>query len=153
MNSPAGIRTIPRGDSAACCTYVGTRFPESALVPTDSHDRARYDMWLSFFTTELEQPLWLKAKQKFAWPAEHRCPEVVGGAEWDFARCVAFLQHHLGDRTYLVGDRFTCADIVGAHTLSWARVAKFDVPEALQAWAATHLARPSFARAIAAERA
>ena len=135
-------------ESAACCTWVGTRSPDSGLVPTDPHERARYDMWLSFFTTELEQPMWLKAKQKVAWPREHRCPQAIAGAEWDFARSAAFMEHHLGEGPFLVGDRFTCADLIGAHTLSWARIAKFEVSDRLRAWAAPHLARPALARAL-----
>jgi glutathione S-transferase len=139
-------------ESAACCTWVGTRYPDSGLVPTDPHERARYDMLLSFVTTELEQPMWLKAKQKFAWPREHRCLDVLGGAAWDFDRSVRTLQHLLDGRTYLIGDQFTNADILAAHTLSWAKIAKFDVPADLMDWAKTHFARPSYARAMALGR-
>ena len=139
-------------ESSACCTWVGTQHPESGLVPTDPHDRARYDMWCSFITTELEQPLWTKAKHKFALPAELRTAEALPGAAWDFARATRALVAGLGDRDFLVGDRFTCADLLCAHTLVWARTARFDVPEALERYARLHLARPALARASAIER-
>lgn len=138
-------------ESSACCTWVGTQHPASGLVPTAPRDRARYDRWCSFITTELEQPLWTKAKHKFALPAHLRAPDALPGAEWDWDRSTRALVAELGDRPHLVGDTFTAADLLCAHTLSWAKTAKFDVPASLWAYARPHLKRPALARAMARE--
>ena len=55
-------------ESLAVVTYIGEKFPESGLVPTDPQQRALYFQWSSFAISELEQPLWSIAKHKFALP-------------------------------------------------------------------------------------
>jgi glutathione S-transferase len=104
---------------------------------------------MSFVISELEQACWLKAKHTFALPEALRVPAVKDAAAWEFARAAVVLAEALGDRDVLVGDRFTAADILAAHTCLWGQRAGFEVPDTLQAYTERHIARPAFQRAMA----
>lgn len=141
-------------ESAAICNYIGDRFPASGLTPVaGSRDRACYDRWCFFVLSELEQPLWTIAKHRFALPEKRRVPATIETAEWEFGVAAKLLALGLGERDFLVGDCFTAADLLAAHTLAWARA--FQLPlghAALDAYADRLLARPALARGKARER-
>lgn len=140
-------------ESVACCSWVATRHPDAGLIPpADSPERALYDRWCSFVVTELEQPLWTKAKHTFVLPEALRT-DVRPAVAWEFQRAVSALTAWLGERPTLLESGFSCADLLCAHTLSWADTAGLGetLPEALVAYRDRHLARPAFARALARE--
>jgi len=136
-------------ESAAICTYIGDHFPGSGLTPpVDSPERAQYNQWCFFVLSELEQPLWTIAKHRFALPEKHRVPAIIATAIWEFGVAAKVLATGLGEREYLVGNRFTAADILAAHTLAWARAIKLPFGHAsLDAYAGRLLTRPAQARA------
>jgi len=140
-------------ESGACCFWVADAFPEAGLLPADPWDRAQAQRWVDFALTELEQPLWLKAKHSFALPEEVRVPEAKAAAPWEFARAAAVLEQSLGAREHLVGDAFSLADLFVVHTLMWAQHARFDVPTSLSTYAMKHMARPAFMAAMQREQA
>ena len=158
VNPLGKVPTLVDGDivmteSAAICTWIGRRHPSAGLVPPDgTAARAQHDRWCFFVLSELEQPLWLKAKHTFVLPPAIRVPDIRPAAAFEFAKAADVLEQELAGRPFLVGEDFTCADLLAAHTLSWARVAKFEVSDALKAYARPHLARPALARATARER-
>ena len=63
-------------ESLAIVTYLGERYPDSALVPRSLAARAEYLRWCSFVVTELEQPLWAIARHRFILPKAQRLPQV-----------------------------------------------------------------------------
>jgi len=142
-------------ESAAICTYIGDKFPASGLTPeANTRERARYHQWCFFVIGELEQPLWTIAKHRFAIPEKRRVPMVLDTALWEFSVAAKVLAAGLGEREFIVGDRFTAADILIAQTLGWARA--FQAPlghDALEAYADRLLSRPALARARAREQA
>ena len=136
-------------ESAAICTYIGDRFPSSGLTPPPgTKQRALYDKWCFFVIGELEQPLWTLAKHRFVLPEKHRVPAVMDTALWEFSVALKVLDAQLGDRPYAVGDSFTAADLLIAHTLEWARAFKVPVASArLNQYADRILARSARERA------
>lgn len=60
-------------------------------------------------------------------------------------RHLAILARQLGDRDYLVGDRFTAADLVYTPHLQFLPLLEIDAPVAIAAWAKRLLARRSAA--------
>ena len=62
--NPAGrIPVLVDGDlvlteSVAIVLYLGEKYAEKRLIPTDLTQRAQMNRWLLFAATELEQPLW-----------------------------------------------------------------------------------------------
>lgn len=142
-------------ESAAICTYIGDRFPASRLTPpVGSPERAHYDQWCYFALSELEQPLWTLAKHLFALPERRRVPAVLDTARWEFAVAVKILALGLGQREFIVGDHFTAADILMAHTLAWASAFKLPLEhDHLVTYTERLLARPAWARVQKREQA
>lgn len=135
-------------ESAAICTYIGEKFPVSGLVPSDIADRAHYFQWCFFAMSELETPLWTKAKHTQFLPEERRVPAVAETCDWEFLRAANTLAQHLEGREYVVGNRFTAADILLGGTLNWARKADVNLGSAvLEAYADRIAARPALIRA------
>lgn len=141
-------------ESAAICTYVGDRFPDAGLVPlVGTRERARYNQWCYFALSELEQPLWTIAKHRFALPERRRVPAVLDTAGWEFAVAAKVLAMGLGGEAFIVGERFTVADILIANTLAWARAYKLPLEhDNLQAYTARLWDRPALAKAQQRER-
>lgn len=158
LNPTGKVPTLIEGDfvlseSAAICTYIGDRHPNSGIVPAaGTRERALYDKWCFYAIGELEQPLWTMAKHRFALPEKHRVPAVIETAQWEFRIAAKALERQIGEGPFILGERFSCADILIAHSLAWAKA--YQVPhelEALSSYAERCAARPAFARARARE--
>jgi glutathione S-transferase len=147
--------TVVISESGAIVTYIGERFPDSGLVPTLSQpaQRAAYFEWCFFVLAELEQPLWTIAKHRFALPPDWRVPSIEATAAKEFLRAIDVAATRLGDREFTVGNSFTAADILVAHTIAWAKSANiaFAAP-ALDKFFARHWARPARLKGDARER-
>jgi glutathione S-transferase len=137
-------------ESAAICTYLADKVPAKGLVPEPrSADRARYDQWVAFVISELEQPLWTRAKHTFALPEKLRVPAVRETALKEWQRPAQVMAAALQGRDVLVGDQFSVADILAVHTLNWARAHQVPLGhDALEAYRERHVARPAFRRAL-----
>jgi glutathione S-transferase len=107
-------------ESVAIALYLGEKYPESNLVPTDLLLRAQLYRWLLFTATELEQPLWRIARHTFIYPEQLRLPAEIPLARQDFNSMAVVLENHLLDRQFVVGEQVTVADFVLAYTLDWA---------------------------------
>jgi glutathione S-transferase len=135
-------------ESAAICTFIGEKFPDSGLVPQDSAGRAHYFRWCFFAMSELETPLWTMAKYTRLYPEKLRVPAVTDTCLWEFSKAGGVLAQHLENREFAVGSHFTAADILLCSTLNWARASEIPLPSAtLAAYADRLSARPALARA------
>ncbi|WP_252108202.1 MULTISPECIES: glutathione S-transferase family protein [unclassified Halomonas] len=140
-------------ESVAICRYLAERYGDDTLLPGPAEGRAEVDQWLCFVATELEQPLWNHAKHTFALPEEQRVAAVIPTCAWEFSRALKALERRYQGQTYLVGERFTLADLFLAHTLSWAKSMKYRLPDTLERYMTAQLERPAMARAVAQEKA
>ncbi len=104
----------------AIVLYLGEKYPEKRLVPSDLGQRAQLYRWLLFAATELEQPLWRIAKHEAIYPKDRRLPDEVVLARKDFAPMAQVLEEHMNGRQFVVGDSVSVADFVLAYTLDWA---------------------------------
>lgn len=154
--NPAGkVPALVDGDftlteSVAILNYLGEKFPASGLVPAFGRlrERGEFHRWCCFVLSELEQSLWTIARHRFVLPPDKRVPGVLATAEWEFGVAARVLEGLLEGRDYAVGGSFSAADILIAHTLSWARSARIALPDrVLGAYADRMLARPALARA------
>ena len=135
-------------ESAAICTYLGEKYPESGLVPTGAVERANYNRWMSFVISELEQPLWTAGKHKFALPEEHRVAEIFPTTQYEFAKAAELLKQAMQGE-YFLGDSFTILDIMIAHTLRWANRFKFELDDTLTSFMERMESRDAFQRMLA----
>ncbi len=128
MKSPDYLRINPMGkvpalrhgdtvvtETAAICAYLADAFPEAGLAPR-SGDRLRgpYYRWLFFAAGPLEAAATNKAFG-FELPAERKAMAGYGSLD----DVLAVLEAAVSGHEYLVGDRFTAADVyVGSH-IGW----------------------------------
>lgn len=161
LNPTGKVPTLVDGalilsESGAILTYLGERYPAAGLVPGAGRplQRAAYFQWAFFVLCELEQPLWTLSKHRFALPEKWRVAQIEDTARWEFAVAAKVLDKHMQGRTFAVGDSFTAADILIAHTLLWARSAKVTFEsQALADYADRMVARPALTRAREREAA
>ncbi len=137
-------------ESGAMLNHIARKVPDKNLIPAHNEDQlARYEEFLFFVLSDLEQPLWTNGKHRFALPEEQRIPQMLETANWEFAKAQRALHHHLGGRGFVIGDSFTTADILLAHTLNWADRFKFAVDPELLEYRDYHYQRPAAQKAVA----
>ena len=134
-------------DSAAICAYIADRYPEIGLAPKPTHpDRARYLQWLIFTPSVVEPALSEKAGGWKTFPTRN--------AWGDFDSMIRAFEDGLGGRPWIMGDRFSAADVMLGSSASFLR--QFGMmPDSpvLGAYADRCEARPAFRRALALEDA
>lgn len=137
-------------ESAAICRYIARKHPDAGLLPeAGSPGEALVEQWCFWVCTELEQPLWSIGKHRFALPEAQRIEAMQKTALWEWRRATPVLAAALKNRDFLVGDRFSVADILAGHTLNWAR--GFKVPfesDVLKQYLDRLIARPAFQRTL-----
>jgi glutathione S-transferase len=120
INPMGKVPALRHGDAvvtegAAICCYLADAFPDAGLAPPPG-DRLRgpYYRWMFFAAGPLEAAATNKAFG-FEVPAERKAMAGYGS----LADVMSVLEAALSERDYLVGDRFTAADLyVGAH-IGW----------------------------------
>jgi glutathione S-transferase len=104
-------------ESAALCLHIADSNPEANLIaPLGTRERAQTYQWVFFTMTELERTM-------VSWgTARHReDEEAVAAARKRMAKIAAALENGLDGKDYIVGGRFTIADIVLGGVLESAR--------------------------------
>ena len=133
-------------ESAALCLHIADLYPEAGLIPpTGTHERGEVYQWVLFAMTELEAAMLRTIITRRGTDAE----ETAKAAE-RLERVGAVLADVLGQTDYLVGNRFTIADVVVGGVLGSAR--KYDaLPDspALRAYLDRLDGRPARQRAYA----
>lgn len=116
-------------ESAAIVNYIASKNTAANLIPLASGvERALYDQLAFFVLTDLEQPLWSSGKHRFALPEKWRVPQMLETAVWEFEKSQKALRNMIGtEPEFALGDHFTMADVLVAHTLTWADNFKFEL--------------------------
>ncbi len=134
-------------ESGAICTWLSERHPEAGLTPSDGDERARWLQWLFFAVATLEPPAWTRLRHRRMLPPEKRNAATLLSATRRYKKALAVLEEQLADgREWLLGERFSAADILCVNTLLWARELLDEAPSAT-AWCQRARARPACRRA------
>ena len=129
-------------ESAAICLYLADRYAPGKLAPAlDAPTRGKFLYWLMYTPAVVEPAM----SEKFNGVTPNR-----GRSGWgDFDAMIETWEAALQGRDWIVGDRFTAADVMLGSSAVFMRM--FDMlPEspALGAYADRCLARPAYARAM-----
>jgi len=122
-----------------------------ALYPEAEADRARTDQWSVWGISEIE-PLQMRVVvQKFFTPEEERDTAAIDAASQGLERPLKVLDSHLANRSYLLGDTFTIADLNLAGVMLLFQLIEHDLTghPHVQRWSQACYARPSLAAARA----
>ncbi len=131
-------------ESAAICLQLADLHPDAGLTaPPGSSERALIYQWVLFAMTELEGPL-------FRWLRERAEGIVESASRQRFADAAGALEKALEGRDWVLGERFTVADLLCASILEGAHSRELlETWPGLRAYVERGTARPAYARATA----
>lgn len=114
------------GESAAIVAYLTRNYSNAgnSLIPAGERDFARWLEWCFFIVAELDSTSLYVMRRHDLKGLAHiygHAPDVVGKAAEYFRQQLRHVEVALSDgRLYLMGDRFTSADILLTTCLVWA---------------------------------
>jgi glutathione S-transferase len=137
-------------ESMAINLHLADKDRSGGLAPRDAAERALAIQWSFWGMTEIEPGLMEALMHRALLPADQRKPALADAGEAKLARPLAVLDAQLGQRPWLLGDRFTVADLNVASILFVAGMAKLDLAKYpnVQRWLAACTSRPAAQRAI-----
>jgi glutathione S-transferase len=108
-------------EGPAIVQFIADRAPASGLIAAaGSKERYHAQEWLNFITSELHK--------SFSPLFRPNTPDAYKSIARDnIASRFGFVDKHLADRPYLMGDRFTVADAYLFVMLNWAKALSIDV--------------------------
>jgi glutathione S-transferase len=133
-------------ESLAINLYLARKH-QSALSPVTLEEDALMTQWSFWVMTEIEKPLLLAAANRVLFDADKRNSDELRMALTKLGRPLAVLDRHLRDRPFLVGDRFTVADLNVSAVMTLVRLASLDLSEwpKVDHWLEDCLERPAAA--------
>jgi len=137
-------------ESLGICLYLADRFADAGLAPlvTDRARRANYCTWMAFSAGTLEPAIFEQVRAK---KAEERGVAFVGlgPALTPFNNVASYMEFHLTEQPFLLGDRTTAADIMNGSLMAWAQdIGLLEGRPSIQAWVATLKSRQAYVRAM-----
>ena len=97
-------------ESMAINLHLANKYP-SSLMPASLQENTRATQWSFWVVTEVEKPLLFASANLALFPLESRDEEQALMAISKLDRPFKVLNAHLKDFQYLMGDRFTVADL------------------------------------------
>jgi len=131
-------------EAAAICAYLADAFPQASLAPPPTHPlRGTYYRWLFFAAGPCEAAATNKSLGVEP-PPERRATVGYGSID----DVMDALESAVKDREYIVGERFSAADVyVGSH-IGWGmQFGTFEPRPAFQSYVARIYGRPAAVRA------
>lgn len=137
-------------ESLAILLYLGDRYWEKDLAPVieERRERAGYLTWMAFSTGSLEPAILEQVRARKA--GEQGLATVdLGPAATTFEAAAQCVEDKLADQPFLLGDRFTAADIMNGSMMIWAETTRLLAPYPnINSWIARLKARPAYRRAM-----
>ena len=131
-------------ESLAINLYLSRKYggPTAAQGQVEEAQAVQWSLWEA---AEIEKPLLFAAANLFLFPEGSRDSELAGIGLAKLDRPFAVLEAHLADRPYILGDRFTVADlnVAGPMTLIPLAGVPTDCYPRLTDWLARCLDRPA----------
>ncbi|MFI5366901.1 MAG: glutathione S-transferase family protein [Candidatus Binatia bacterium] len=138
-------------ESAAICLYLADKFPAAQLAPPPgSAARALYYQWIVYTMATLEPPVLQVFSHTLRLPEAQRSPRAADEGRRTFTEVARVLAASLDGKPYMLGERFSAADVMIGSTLGWCRrIGLLADQPVLDAYVTRLSARPAFQRAQA----
>jgi glutathione S-transferase len=135
-------------ESIAICRYLESLYPEPNLFGRDAREQAVIEMWTRRCEIYLANPMMMAVRHTHPGLAlmGPQNPEVGTYNLAEAEKMMKTLNRHLADREFIAADRFTMADLVTVTGLDFARLIKYQPPEAFahfNRWLEACRARPA----------
>jgi glutathione S-transferase len=136
-------------ESMAINLYLAKKYDKAGLYPAALEDEARAIQWSFWGMTEIEPSLLVVLMNRLFLPPNQRDETAARLAEEKLGPALRVLDGALTGKKYLLGDRFTIADLNVASVLSWALFAHVDLSKTpnTERWLSECAARPAFVKA------
>jgi glutathione S-transferase len=143
-------------ESPAIAAYLSNTYgtPETALIPSDPREQASWLEWCFYVATELDATsLYVMRRHGDLKHIYGEAPVALESAASYFATQLRHAEQALQDgRPFLVGERFTTADILLTTCLTWAVSYRVPVTAACLAYMERIISRPAYHASVAANR-
>lgn len=115
------------------------------LAPQNLQEDALMMQWTIWVITEIEKPLLLASANNLLFAPESRSVEEFNLAVKKLSRPWDVLENHLANKEYILGDRFSAADLNVAAVMTLVPTANIDISAwpNMQAWLHKCLERPA----------
>jgi glutathione S-transferase len=162
LNPSQKIPTLVDGDfvlseSAAIVTYLGAAYgaAKNLAPPMQTRERARYDQWCFFAMMELDaNTLYIIRRHEDLKAIYGEASNAVQAARDCFARQARAAAERLSATgPFVLGDRFTGADILVTTCLNGALRRQIEIPHALHDYVKRTTARDAYREALEANKA
>jgi glutathione S-transferase len=132
-------------ESMAINLYLARQYGAGSLWPAGVADEGRTFQWSFWAMTEVEAPLLATLMHRRLLPREQRDAAAAAAGEAKLTGPLGVLEGALRGRAFLLGDRFTVADLNVAAVLSWTTLAGVDLARwpQLSAWLTRCTERPA----------
>jgi glutathione S-transferase len=138
-------------ESAAIIWYLSETYgtDHNRLVPIDPQARARCLEWCFFVLGELDETsLYVMRRHSDMSQTYGEAPVAIEAAAAYFKKQMRTVERALeGNPHYILGERFTAADIILSTCVTWAVHYGIPVADSVTAYNARATARPSYAKA------
>lgn len=140
-------------ESVPIALYIAKKYAADALYVADVAAEGQIWQWSVWAITELEKNMETAALHCTWLPESLRDQEKAAKAQDEVRRCLTMITQAIGDGGYLVGDRFTVADLVVSEVLTSVPHCGMDVGALGEAgsYLGRNLARPAAAKAFASD--
>lgn len=135
-------------ESLAICLHLTDRFPESDLAPkTGTIERAHFYRWMAFSVATLE-PAILEQDRRNKWNDEKTDFLPPSPVLTRFELAISVLESALADHPYVLGNKFSAADVMVGSAINWANNCRLidDQPNTLD-WLSRLTVRDAYTRA------
>jgi glutathione S-transferase len=160
LNPNARVPTLEDDDglvvweSLAINLHLAERY-DGGFRPRSLAERAHVVQWSFWVVTEIEPGLIEAFVHRVMLPEAQRSAAAADAGEQKLQRPLAVLDAHLAKRPWIVGDRFSLADLNVAAVLAIAPIARVDlaVYPNVQRWLGACLERPAAGKVFGRRRA
>lgn len=136
---------VKMSESAAICLYVADRYSSGNLAPAvDDSQRGKFLYWIMYTPAVIEPAM----NEKF-----HEIdPNPTRSGHGSFDLMLQTLENELTDQDWILGERFTAADVmVGSSVIFMRMFGMLEASPVLDAYADRCLARPAYQKALSLE--
>jgi glutathione S-transferase len=156
LNPSQKIPTVQDGElvvseTGAIVNYLTTVYgaQKNLQPPADPAARARYDMWCFFCLMELDaDTMYIVRRHGDLHAIYGEAPNAVKAAKEIYLKQADAALVRLGSGPYVMGDRFTGADIIFTTCLTGAQRRDLTLPQGLNEYLARTTSREAYQRAL-----
>ncbi|HYC21712.1 MAG TPA: glutathione S-transferase family protein [Candidatus Bathyarchaeia archaeon] len=130
-------------ESTAILEYLEATHPEPPLVPADARGRALVSMHVKLCDLQLSRQAGTIIFPRRFLPRERWDEKAMAQAKQEIEKHLAVLESELGDKQYMVGDRYSLVEVCYTPFVEFLPLMEVTPPPKVAAWVARMLERPS----------